>query len=587
MKENMENFFFGRKSLFSSFAGIFLLLLSFSTVQLQSCQKDKTTQGAPVYVDKPVVEIMMGETKVINLDREDGTKYVQKFEYSTSDPNIVRVTQNTAHSVVVTGVRKGTATINFSFEGRELSATVNVAELPPDNITRILAIGNSFSEDALETYLYPIARAAGDSVIIANLYIGGSALEEHLTNAKGNQAVYSYRKIGKDGTKTTTANYSIEQAIADERWDFISFQQVSQLSGMFNTIEASLPELYDYVKERVFYSNTKYVWHQTWAYAQNSNHSGFANYGNNQSNMYSAIMDASNRVSQLVPIDVVVPAGSAIQNGRTTFWGDNFCRDGYHLDLNIGRYLAACTWYEALFGKSVVGNTYDPKLFMLSAGEREMAQKIAHAAVAKPFQITDMTEFKTINAADQLNPIFVDINQQQSVDGWNGLTSALAGATIPFLRDKDGNITKASLTVVERFNNSNLDGVQNTSTEFDMPASVARSSYYGNSKAAFLDILVKQSVIKISNLNPAKTYNFCYYGSRGGTAEGRQTKFITKGQNEVVSYLLTGNNSTKIACSNGVKPDANGDVSITITAGESNDNSTGFYYLTAMRITLQ
>src|SRR5690606_3802700 len=93
------------------------------------------------------------------------------FEYSSSDPNIARVTQNTAHSVQVTAIRKGTAIITFLFEGKELSATINVQELQPDNVTRILAIGNSFSEDALETYLYPIARAAGDSILIANLYI--------------------------------------------------------------------------------------------------------------------------------------------------------------------------------------------------------------------------------------------------------------------------------------------------------------------------------------------------------------------------------------------------------------------------------
>ncbi len=585
MIKNIKKLFLKGGTGIVSIALFFSLLFSVSV--LSSCQKDKNTHGAPVYVDKPTVELMMGQTKIINLNREDGTKYVQKFEYSTSDASIVSVAQNTAHSVQVTAIRKGTATIKFVFEGKELTATVTVNETPPDNVTRILAIGNSFSEDALETYLYPIAMAAGDSVVVANLFIGGASLEDHLNNAKNNRAVYSFRKIGKNGVKATRENVSIEQALAEERWDFISFQQVSQLSGQFNTIQSTLPELFNYVKERVFYSKTKYVYHQTWAYAQNSTHDGFANYGKNQTTMYNAITDAADKASKLVPIDIVVPAGTAIQNGRTTFWGDNFCRDGYHLDLNIGRYLAACTWYEALFGKPVTGNTYNPNLFTLSATDREMAQKIAHAAVQKPKEVTDMVAFKNPATVDFVSPVYVNFAQDPAVFGWNGVTSYMAGSTVPFLRDKDGNPTKAWLTITERFNGINGDGVQNTSTDFNMPAAVAKSSYFGNSKAAFGDGLFVRGVIKISNLNPAKSYNFCYYGSRGGTAEKRQTKYITKGQNEAIAYLNTGNNSSSTACTNGVKPDANGDIFITVTAAEDNDNSTGFFYITAMRISAQ
>lgn len=583
MLKIINNFPYKKRTILVSLTSILFLLFSLTT--FPSCNKDKVKHGAPVFVDKPTVELMMGETKIINLNREDGTKYVQKFEYSSSDPLIAKVEQNTAHSVKVTAIRKGKAIIKFIFEGRELTATVNVNETPPDNITRILAIGNSFSEDALETFLYPIAMSAGDSVIIGNLYIGGASLDDHLNNAKNNKAVYSYRKIGKNGTKVTTENVSIEQVLAEERWDFISFQQVSQLSGQYSTIENTLPKLLEYVKDRVFYSKTKYVYHQTWAYAKNSTHSGFVNYDKNQITMYNAIVDAVGKASKLVSIDIVVPTGTAIQDGRTTFWGDNFCRDGYHLDLNIGRYLAACTWYQALFGKSVIGNTYNPNLFALSTADREMAQKIASAAVQKPKEITDMVEFKNPKTIDFVSPVYINFAQEQAVFGWNGVTSYQAGTTVPFLRDKDGNPTKAWLTITERFNGINGDGVQSTTTEFNMPATVAKNSYFGNAKASFGDGLFKQSVMKISNLDAAESYNFCFYGSRGGTTEKRQTKYIAKGQNEVVAYLNTGNNSSSIACANSVKPDQNGDIYITVTAAENNDNSFGFFYITSMRIT--
>ena len=42
---------------------------------------------------------------------------------------------------------------------------------------RILAIGNSFSQDAVEQYLHELAEAEGISTIIGNMFIGGCSLE--------------------------------------------------------------------------------------------------------------------------------------------------------------------------------------------------------------------------------------------------------------------------------------------------------------------------------------------------------------------------------------------------------------------------
>jgi len=255
-----------------------------------------------------------------------------------------------------------------------------------DGVIRILAIGNSFSQDAVETYLYELAKNAGQSVVIGNLYIGGASLDLHWKNASVNKAAYSYRKIGLDGKKVTLDKTSIETAVADEEWDYISFQQASSFSGQYNTFVTPLPLLYNYVKQKTTNPEVKYILHQTWAYAKNSTHKGFANYNNNQGAMYSAIVDAVGRAKDLIKADLLVPAGTAIQNGRNSILGDNFTRDGYHLDVNIGRYTAACTWFEAIFGKSVIGNPFKPDA--LSDYEAKIAQYAAHSAVMKPNEVT-------------------------------------------------------------------------------------------------------------------------------------------------------------------------------------------------------
>lgn len=254
-----------------------------------------------------------------------------------------------------------------------------------DSVIKILAIGNSFSEDAIEHYLFGLAKAGGYKVIIANLYIGGAPLDLHVKNAQGDKEVYEYRKTGIDGKKEKLPKTSISKALADENWNYISFQQASPKSGLFESYVEPLPILFSYVKERATNPKVKYVWHQTWAYAQNSTHNGFASYNKDQMRMYQGIADASSKVKTLVPIDMVVPAGTAIQNARTKL-GDVLCRDGYHLDLNVGRYTASCTWYEAIFKKNVIGNSFKPD--KVNGPDALTAQQAAHKAIKKPYKIS-------------------------------------------------------------------------------------------------------------------------------------------------------------------------------------------------------
>ena len=252
---------------------------------------------------------------------------------------------------------------------------------------KILAIGNSFSQDAVEQYLHELAEAEGISTIIGNMFIGGCSLERHVKNARDNAPAYAYRKIGTDGKKREKGKMSLETVLADEDWDYVSLQQASPFSGMYETYEASLPELIEYVKARLP-KKTKLMLHQTWAYASTSKHSGFKNYNCNQLTMYQAIVDAVKKAAKVNKIKIVIPSGTAIQNARTSFIGDHLNRDGYHLDVKVGRYTAACTWFERIFKHNVVGNPYAPE--GLDEARKAVAQKAAHAAVKHPYKVTDL-----------------------------------------------------------------------------------------------------------------------------------------------------------------------------------------------------
>jgi len=260
------------------------------------------------------------------------------------------------------------------------------AQSQPDTL-RVLAIGNSFSEDAVEQYLHELADAADKPMVIGNLYIGGAPLSLHWENAQGDKAAYRFRKIDVDGSKATHEHVSILAALHDEPWDYVSLQQASPLSGRFDSYIVPLPALYRYI-DSVTAGDIKYIWHQTWAYAPTSTHEGFSNYNRDQQTMYRAIMEASAKAQKLVPIDLLIPCGTAIQNARTSFVGDDLTRDGFHLDLHIGRFIAACTWFESLYGKQAPVDRYRPE--QVSEAAAEVARSAAHAAVRQPFSVTEV-----------------------------------------------------------------------------------------------------------------------------------------------------------------------------------------------------
>lgn len=62
------------------------------------------------------------------------------------------------------------------------------------------------------------------------------------------------------------------------------------------------------------------------------------------------------------------------------------------MDIGVGRYTAACTWFEVLTGKSVLGNAFIPK--NISSEYAEIAQRAAHEAVRHPDKVTDLSDIK-------------------------------------------------------------------------------------------------------------------------------------------------------------------------------------------------
>ena len=449
---------------------------------------------------------------------------------------------------------------------------------------RVLAIGNSFSEDAVEQYLYNLGKEAGVNLIIGNACRGGQGLQSHWNDIQNNNNTFEYRKV-VNGTRTNTTGQALSTIVTDEPWDIITFQQVSQNSGQPNTYEPWLGYLIDYVKGLATNENVKMGLHQTWAYAQNSTHSGFVNYDNDQMTMYNAIVGAVNQAAaNHEELTFIIPSGTAIQNARTSFLGDNLNRDGYHLDYGIGRYTAACTWLEAIIGVSSVGMSYRPDT--VDEMMAEIAQNAAHYAMEQPNSVTDManTGYGGDNTIIPSDVIKINFGESLvTAAEWNSITPNYR--FIASLKDARGSNTDVAIAYDDPFNGYNAFGATSTTTPLNMPSDVSKSCLWGYAQGSFGNQAQQPTGgFVFRHLNKNLAYDFTFFGSRDNCSDNRETVYTLTGEKESVGYLDAAGNSSETVTVSGVRPDANGEIRLVVSPGDNNTNTYKFYYINALQI---
>lgn len=239
---------------------------------------------------------------------------------------------------------------NDEIENIELTAIINT-ELPknPKHL-KILAIGNSFTEDGI-FYLPSVLNNQN----IANVELGkltnsGASLEDHYKSySKSGKYKFSIRN--NDSWQTLSNEYSIKDVVANTNWDLIIIQQVSDQAGIYKSYQPYLNGLINNLYKDCPNKNVVFGWHMTWAYSTDSQHNGFSNYNYDQICMYNAIVESTKLMMTETGINLIIPSATTIQNLRNTPLNNppkDLTIDGYHIDQHFGRYALACTWFQSL-----------------------------------------------------------------------------------------------------------------------------------------------------------------------------------------------------------------------------------------------
>ncbi len=294
-----------------------------------------------------------------------------------------------------------------SSDPTEITQVVPVADpgtpLSDGKTLKLLAITSSFGLNTTEL-LYDIAKAEGaENIVIARLYASGCTLKAHYENASGNLPAYQYTK-NNAGTWEKIENATMEYGIKDEDWDIIFMQQSAHNAGRIATYATAAGEDYidlvkAYVDKTKTNPNARYIWNMTWAFQQDNQQAAFlGDYQGNQMTMYNMILDCTKE--KAVPrtdFAAIIPTGTAIQNARTSYFGDTLTKDTLHLN-NLGRVIAGYTVWATVTGKPLTGvnvgpvNSYDlPDMLELSVTDRQVIMEAVNNALESPFAVTPST----------------------------------------------------------------------------------------------------------------------------------------------------------------------------------------------------
>ncbi len=210
---------------------------------------------------------------------------------------------------------------------------------------KILAIGNSFSQDATAQI-----ELLTDKLFVRNMYIGGCSLEKHLQMTRSKEEAYEYQICGM---QSLDGCVSLEYALTAEKWNYITVQQVSHLAGVKESYYPYITELIEYIRQ---FSAAKIIFHQTWAYEKGSQHSEFYRYDKNQKKMWESVRNVSREVCSFEKLPMI-ECGETFAKLRENEMFDiekggiSLCRDNFHASLDIGRFALACTWIKFFTGE--------------------------------------------------------------------------------------------------------------------------------------------------------------------------------------------------------------------------------------------
>ena len=165
---------------------------------------------------------------------------------------------------------------------------------------------------------------------------------------------------------------------------------------------------------------------------------------------------------------------------------------------------------------------------------------------------------------------------------WNNLQGAIGQSdegVLPDLVSVGGGPSGIGLQMIARFNGVNQAGTEDPSP---YPSTATHDSLFGNVEEfnGRSDVL---PAFMLTGLDSTTAYDLTFYGSRLAT-DNRETSYRLSGADESMVSLNVAGNIDQTVRAEGILPDADGTIRISLEPGPENDNGNHFIYLGVLQI---
>lgn len=322
--------------------------------------------------------------------------------------------------------------------GEETGGDTDKATLPVGKKDlRILFIGNSFTLDATEQLPGILNAAGATDITMERAYHGAYTMTGYDTNFSSKTVcmrhTWKYGDTYWQGNQSyTAANYvsSLDDFFNGKPYDIVVLQEYTNTPYAWSGTSEELIsiEAIKSLKKKIEAKQPgkKPCFVYLMSHLPTNDYTKLdSRWKDNLDKMYESITTHAQKVLTDCEIDYLIPTGTMLENLRTSSInvdnGMDLSRDQLHMDKGISRYGANCTVFETIIGPCI-GKTMDDNTYRFTFSKSDKtdwwtpvtdenapyALQAARYAIAKPYEITDMSKWSPATTGDEtLSILFI------------------------------------------------------------------------------------------------------------------------------------------------------------------------------------
>ena len=190
-----------------------------------------------------------------------------------------------------------------------------------------------------------------------------------------------------------------------------------------------------------------------------------------------------------------------------------------------------------------------------------------------------------VSWAQNTRTVYIDTISNNGPVNWNNLSFGVSNNTA-VLKDSLTNSTGIRATVMVSLNGPSSQSTNNPTGDAAEFKPAGTNSCFGHN-TAHASPARPQGVVLFSGLNTNVAYTFTFYASRMGASDDRSALFTLAGATSGSNVLNAAGNYSKVATVSNILPQTNGTMTLTVSKGPSNNNSTDYFYIGALKMSYE